>query len=223
MRAINQLDLDTLINVHGKNRPIAVYVRTCADQLSYSGAFIYDTHKLKDNGLYLFVGAKCSEPLEQQGEKLLELYSKQYPDAQVFRVIRTTESVEFKRMIKVIGGHIDQIQPASKAVDELFFENNFFKIKLHLVIYTNGEVKTPELKQISMKDLPEEGAAIIDTSDKALYLYIPHADPINPQEKEDQDKCIKWMSEQREYNGRDITIFNSECIPPNLKVLFNVF
>ena len=223
IRAVNNLDLDQLINVHGKHRPIAVYVKPRSSNLSHSGAFIYDTHKVpKDKSLYLFVGRDCPPALETLGEKLLEAFHLEYPDAQLIRIIRTTEGADFQRMIKVIGGHIDQIQPSEKAGDELFFENNFFAVKLHLIIYSHGEVSTPDLKTISLDDLPEEGAAVIDTSDTALYLYIPHSNPINDVEKSDQEKCIKWMSEEKDYNGRDVTIFNKECVPPNLKVLFNI-
>ena len=222
IRAVNNLDLDQLINVHGKHRPLAVFVKPRSSNLSHSGAFIYDTHKLKDNSLYLFIGKDCPPALEQLTEKLLDAYKQEYPTTNLIRIIRTTEGPDFNRMIKVIGGHIDQIQPSSKAGDELFFENNFFAVKLHLIIYSHGEIQTPDLKTISLDDLPEEGAAVIDTSDTALYLYIPHSDPINDVEKADQEKCIKWMSEEREYNGRDVTIFNKTCVPPNLKVLFNI-
>ena len=223
IRAVNNLDLDQLINVHGKHRPIAVYVKPRSSNLSHSGAFIYDTHKVpKDNSLYLFVGRDCPPALEGLGEKLLEAFKLEYPDANLIRIIRTTEGPDFQRMIKVIGGHIDQIQPSAKAGDELFFENNFFAVKLHLIIYSHGDMSTPELKTISLDDLPEEGAAVIDTSDTALYLYIPHSNPINDVEKADQEKCIKWLSEERDYSGRDVTIFNKTCIPPNLKVLFNI-
>lgn len=51
IRTINYMYLDQLISVHGRTRPIAVYVPAKSSELSHSGAFIYDTHKCEDNRL----------------------------------------------------------------------------------------------------------------------------------------------------------------------------
>lgn len=223
IRTINHMDLDQLISVHGKSRPIAVYVPCRSSELSHSGAFIYDTHKCPDNSLYLYVGEDCPQPLEALGEKLLATYSNEYPKAEVFHVKRTNKGYEFNKMIKTIGGHIDQIQASVKAGDELFFENNFFKVKLHVVVFSGGNTEAiPVSKSISIDAcLPEKGAAIIDCSDTALYLYMSSVMPTDPVEKEDQNRAIKYMTDSPEYSNRDVTIFNKGCIPPNLKLILN--
>ncbi|EAY10132.1 hypothetical protein TVAG_088470 [Trichomonas vaginalis G3] len=223
IRTINHLDLDQLISVHGKSRPIAVYVPCKSSELTHSGAFIYDTHKLPDNSLYLFVGKDCPPALEAQGEKLLQAYSDEYQTVSIVHVKRTLEGPEFNKMIKTIGGHIDQIQSTEKAGDELFFENNFFKVKFHVVCFVEGKTLTPAVsKSITVDVLPEKGAAIIDCSDKSLYLYMSSVMPTDPVEKGDQENAIKFMTSQPEYSNRDVTIFNHNCIPANLKILLGL-
>jgi len=217
LRAINNLWLDRLINIQGKTRPIAIYVKPRSSSLSMNGVFIYDTRKLSDHSLYLFAGPEASDALILLGEKLLGLFHEETPDSSIIRIIKNLNSPEFSRMMKVIGGHISQIQTSKNAGEGLFFENQFFKTLLSIVIFVNGNKSVITKKNLSVSDLPTEGVAIIDTSDSCLYLWIPHPDIC----VDDREMAVSWMSNEDRYTGRDVTVISSDCIPPNLKIIFN--
>lgn len=222
LKAINFVYLDRLICVRGKNHPIAKYVPSKSSQLSYSGVFIYDTTKLHDNTLYLWSGPQATENLYNLGEKLLESMSQETPKARLIRMKGDCESDNFRHMIHEIGGHIGQIQKAENYGDEMFFEKCFYTTDLHIFQFKDNEqAELSEIKQPSLDLLPENGAAIIDCSDNALYLYLDHVEAQNEQENNDQIKALVWMNEQKEYRTRDILIFDKGSIPPNLKIIFH--
>ena len=216
IRVINNIELDRLINVRGKNRPIAVFVKPRSSSLSMSGSFIYDTRKLNDQSLYYFVGPDCPESLINLGEELLELMNKDLPAKNIYKIIKSLEGNEFNKLIYEIGGHRDQIQSKENSGDELFFENTYFKTLLHFNIFNNGEIIHKQIKNPTLEDLPKDKVVIIDPSDIALYLWIPNEQIV-------KDEVIKWISEQKEFEGRDLVLFNENNIPPNLKILFKKF
>lgn len=86
--------------------------------------------------------------------------------------------------------------------------------------HTNAKTIDCASGKLSVDVLPKKGGAIVDCSDTALYLYMSSVLPADPIEKADQDAAVKYMSESPEYSNRDVTIFNMNCIPPNLKLLF---
>lgn len=224
IKTVNYSDLDRLINVRGKKRPIAVFVRPRSSNLSHGGAFIYDTRNLEDNALYLFAGTKCPDSLIKQAEILLRLMNDVKPANQIYRLIRDYNSDDFKHMIHQIGGHIDQIQSVKNAGDELFFENQFYKTLLNIKIFNEGKNFNVEFKnnRASLSDFPTHGAGVIDTSDLALYLYIPNRDSEDVKEREDVLQAALWMANHTEYRGREVLIFNAKDVPPNIAIIFGI-
>lgn len=224
IKTVNNAFLDRLIEIRGKNRPIAVFVKPISSNLSHGGAFIYDTRKIKDKSLYLFIGNKCPMFLQRNAKALLELMDSLERAKHVFYINKDYECKEFRRMIHTIGGHIDQIQSPKSAGDEFLFEHCFYKTNLHIVIFSEGKPQALAFKsnQASIADLPQKGACVIDTSDLALYLYIPNPHSKDDDEKEDVLASVQWIASQREYKGREVTIFQSSSIPPNIAVIFGI-
>jgi len=219
VKVINHMNLDRLINVKGKNRPIAVFVPTKSSSLSMSGVFVYDTRKLPDNTLYLFAGPDCPDSLIELADKLLLMMHSNKPAENIIRIIKTTEGDDFNRMIHAIGGHKSQIMPTEKSSDDLFFENVFFKSLLHITSFSNGESKEIKAKNIKYSDLPDKGAAIIDTSDIALYLWVPQPFSNDENEMHDVELATRFISENSAFNGREVFMFNPHTVPPNISII----
>lgn len=219
LKAINFCYVDRLINVRGKNRPIAFFLRPLSSELSPSGVFIYDTTRiLKDNALYLFVGPEADEFLEGLGEKLLDLMIESTKCHNIIRIKRDMNCPDFQRMIHQMGGNKVMIQTSKNYGDQLFFEIQFFKTLLHIMVF-DGEMMTSQ-DNLDFDELPQNCAVVIDTSDNALYLYVDHVDPSTEEEKNTQLQAIQWMSEQPEFSKRELLVFDKSKIPPNLKLLF---
>lgn len=223
IRAVNNLFLDRLINVRGKDKPIAVFVVPKSSSLSHGGCYIYDTRRVKDNTLYLFAGTECPDSLIHHGEDLIALMNANQPAKEIVHVIRDYKTAEFKRMIHEIGGHIDQLQSVTNAGDEFFFQHHFYKILLNVKSFSNGEESYIKFRrQATFEELPSKGACVIDTSDLALYLYIPNPRSQDLDELDDISTACKWMGKKKEYKGREVTIFSSENVPPNIAIIFTL-
>ncbi|KAK8885964.1 hypothetical protein M9Y10_041423 [Tritrichomonas musculus] len=219
LKAINFCYVDRLINVRGKSRPIAFFLRPVSSELAPSGVFIYDTTRvLKDNALYLFVGPEADEFQEKLGEKLLDLMIESTKCPNIIRINRDMNSPDFQRMIHQMGGNKIMMQTPKNYGDQLFFEIQFFKTLLHIEVF-EGEMMTGQ-DNLDFDELPPNCAVVIDTSDNALYLYVDHVDPQTEDEKKTQLNAIEWMSEQPEFAKRELLVFDKSKIPPNLKLLF---
>ena len=219
LKAINFRYVDRLINVRGTKNPIAFFLRPRSSELAPTGVFIYDTTRIaKDNALYLFAGPEATDHLIELGEKLLGLMIDDTECPNVIRIIKTMEGPDFNRMIYQMGGHKDMIQSGQNYGDQLFFEIQFFKTLLHIMIF-EGELMTEQTKP-DFKSFPDNGAAVIDTSDNALYLYVGHVKPESEEEKETQNRAISWMNDQPEFKGRELLVFDKSKIPPNLALIF---
>ena len=72
----------------------------------------------------------------------------------------------------------------------------------------------------SFDDLPKRGAAVIDTSDRALYFYISNSSDTTPEEDQSVEKALVWMNSQPEYSNREIVVFSHDYIPPNIAIIF---
>lgn len=218
LRAINFCYVDRLINVTGKNRLIACYLRPLSSELSENGVFIYDTTRLsKNRALYLFVGPKASAFLEKSGEKLLNMMVEDTKCETVFRIIRT-KGPEWQRMIHQMGGSEIMVRTEKGFGDPFFFENQFFKTLLHIFIFTPNNME--QRNDLNFDELPPNCAAVIDTSDLALYLYVDHVEPTSEEEKQTQLDAIHWMGKQPQYKNRELLVFDKSKIPTNLKILF---
>ena len=220
LRAINFCYLDQLIDVRGKNRPLAVFVPPKSSNLSKGGVFIYDTTRMEDNRLYLFAGPESPQGLRELGERLLNLMIKEKPKAKVERIIGVLEGPDFEHMIHQMGGHVDMMQSSHNAGDHLFFEIQFFKTMLHVFVFKDNEMIEPDVENPTLDLLPDSCSAVIDTSDNALYLYIADVNTENEQEQADQLAALQWMNAQPEFRHRDILIFDKSSVPPNLAIIF---
>lgn len=220
LRAINFCYLDQLIDVRGKNRPLAVFVPPKSSNLSKGGVFIYDTTRMEDNRLYLFAGPESPQGLRELGERLLNLMIKEKPKAKVERIIGVLEGPDFAHMIHQMGGHVDMMQSSHNAGDHLFFEIQFFKTMLHVFVFKDNEMTEPDVENPTLDLLPDSCSAVIDTSDNALYLYIADVNTENEQEQADQLAALQWMNAQPEFRHRDILIFDKSSVPPNLAIIF---
>lgn len=219
LKAINFCYVDRLINVRGKKRPIAFFLRPLSSELSPSGVFIYDTTRIvKDNALYLFIGPEADEFLENLGEKLLDLMIESTKCNNIIKINRDMNCPDFQRMIHQMGGNKVMIQTSKNYGDQLLFEIQFFKTLLHIMVF-EGEMMTSQ-ENLDFDELPPNCAVVIDTSDNALYLYVDHVDPQSEDEKATQLNAIQWMSEQPEFAKRELLVFDKSKIPPNLKLLF---
>lgn len=214
IKVINNMDLDRLIHVRGKNRPMAVFIPPRASNLNENNVFIYDTRKTKDNSLYLYAGMKSNDFQIELGRQLMKAMIETFPPEHTYEIIRD-DGPDFARLIHTIGGHKDDVQSAEIAGDDLFFENVFFKTLLHLHTFIDGKITNLDVQNPLLSMFPENGAAVIDTSDLALYLWI--GDKSDPQNEQD---AANWLKSQKEYNNRELLIFRKERIPANLKIIF---
>ena len=122
-----------------------------------------------------------------------------------------------------MGGHVSQIQSSKNAGDELFFERQYYMIKFKFYIFSHGketEKRISTKSRPTIQDLPDFGAAVVDTNDTALYLYIANPNTEDPEEKKDVENATAWMTDNIKEN-RDITIFYKGTIPPNLLIIFS--
>ena len=220
LRAINFCYIDRLIDVRGSKRPIAYFVPPKSSNLSHGGVFIYDTTRMADNRLYLFCGPESPENLRQLGENLLQLMIKETPKATIERIIGVEEGPTFEHMIHEIGGHVDMMQSTKNAGDQLFFEIQFFKTLLHIFLFRNNEMIDKVVENPTLDYLPDDGSAVIDTSDNALYLYIADVNSEDEQQQAAQYQAIQWMNKQPEFRHREILIFDKSTVPPNLAIIF---
>ena len=220
LKPINFCYIDRLIDVRGSKRPIAYFVPPKSSNLSPGGVFIYDTTRMPHNHLYLFCGPESPENLRTLGETLLQLMIKETPKATVERIIGVMEGPTFDQMIHEMGGHVDMMQSTKNAGDQLFFEIQFFKTLLHIFVFRNNEMIDKVVENPTLDYLPDDGSAVIDTSDNALYLYIADVDSEDEQQQQDQYQAIKWMNQQPEFRHREILIFDKSTVPPNLAIIF---
>ena len=224
LRAVNFCYVDKLIDVRGKNRPIAFYVPPKSSNLSTGGVFIYDRTQNKDNSIYLFIGPEAPQNLIPLGEKLLDLIVKQSNNPHVYHIERTLESEDFNKMIHDIGGNKSMMQGTNNAGDQFFFELQFFTTMLHIFIFENDEpVHEIHEKNPKLSHLPSQGAAVIDTSDNNIYLYVSSVEESSleghPVKKSLED-ALSWMKEQPEFKKKDLILFDKNRVPPNLQIIF---
>ncbi|KAH0794452.1 hypothetical protein GPJ56_001477 [Histomonas meleagridis] len=221
LRAVNFVYTDRLIDVRGKNRPIAYYVPPKSSNLSTGGVFIYDRTHNRDNTIYLFIGPKAPNNLVPLGEKLLNLIVEKANNPTVYRVDRSLESEEFKDMIHAIGGNITMMQDAEKAGDQFFFELQFFATKLHIFNFEVGKgIEEVHVKKPTLDILPDEGASVIDTSDNNIYLYVSNVEVHEGPIQECLNSALHWMGEQPEFQKKDVIVFDKKTVPPNLQIIF---
>lgn len=221
IKAINFCYVDRLINIRGKNKPIAFYLKPVSSELSPNGVFIYDTTRLaKDRNLYLFVGPEANQFLEKSGEKLLEMLIEETKCPNVIRIIRDMNSPDFDKMIHQMGGSKKMILSSNNYGDQFFFQNQFFKTLFHVYVFTaNNQMEASN--DLNFDTLPPNCAAVIDTSDSSLYLYVDHVDPTSEEEKQTQNDAITWMGKQPQLAKRELLVFDKSKIPCNLKLLCN--
>jgi hypothetical protein len=73
LKVTNFFSRDALFQVRGFTRPIPLKVRSASSSLCLSGVYLYDTTKLPDNRLYLFLGPESPAGLRIHGDKVFEL------------------------------------------------------------------------------------------------------------------------------------------------------
>ncbi|KAH0793173.1 hypothetical protein GPJ56_002882 [Histomonas meleagridis] len=221
LRAVNFCYVDKLIDVRGKNRPIAYFVPPKSSNLSKGGVFIYDRTQCPDNKIYLFVGPSAPNNLVPLGERLLGLIVEKANNPTIIRVERSLESSEFNEMIHDMGGNIIMMQESEKAGDQFFFELQFFATYLHIFNFEVGKsMEEVHVKKPTLDILPKEGASVIDTSDNNIYLYVSDVSAQEGPTYDELQNALKWMGEQQEFKKKDVIVFDLKTVPPNLQIIF---
>ena len=217
LKPINFCYVDRLINIRGKKRPIAVFLKPVSSELSPSGVFIYDTTRMQKNKcLYFFIGPESQQSLVQFGEKILSDLSKESKCTNIVR-ITDMKSPEFQKMIHQMGGNQIMILKPKNYGEELVFENSFFTEKLHVRLF-EGDQKTT-CSTIDFDSVPKNGALVIDPSDFALYLYVDNIDMKSESEKKSLITAIEWMKNQPRFDKRELFVFDRSRIPSTVQLL----
>lgn len=217
LKPINFCYVDRLINIRGKKNPIAVFLKPVSSELSPSGVFVYDTTRMpKGKALYFFIGPESQKNLEKFGEQILQALSKESNCDNIIR-IRDMDSPDFQRMIHQMGGHKRMILKSKNYGDELVFQNSFFAEKLQIRMF-DGTKKTC-CASIDIDGVPQNGALVINPSDFALYLYLDNIDPKNDEEKQSLITAIQWMKNQKNFDKRELFIFDKTRIPTTVQLI----
>ncbi|KAK8880918.1 hypothetical protein M9Y10_003619 [Tritrichomonas musculus] len=217
LKPINFCYVDRLINIRGRKRPIAVFLKPVSSELSPSGVFIYDTTRMpKDKALYFFVGPESQKSLEQFGEKILDDLSKETKCQNIIR-ITDMKSPNFQKMVHQMGGNQIMILKPKNYGDELVFERSFFTEKLHMRLFEKDQKTTCSV--IDFDSVPKNGVLVIDPSDFALYLYVDNIELKNDDEKKSLISAIEWMKNQPRFDKRELFVFDRSRIPSTVQLL----
>lgn len=224
LKPINFCYVDRLINIRGRNRPIAIFLKPVSSELSENGVFIYDTTRMaKDKAIYFFVhssnsnnlNSKTLKTLEQFGEQIIQSLSTESNCTNIIR-INDMNSPEFDKMIHQMGGHKRMIQKEGNYGDELIVERSFFKEKLSAKIFSG--TKRTTCGSVDFDSVPQNGAMVINPKDFALYLYLDNIDPKNDEEKQSLMTAIEWMKNQPNFDKKELFVFDKSRIPSTVQL-----
>lgn len=217
LKPINSVYVDRLLNIRGKKKPLAIFMKPVSSNISANGIFIYGTTRIKNNeALYLFIGPNYKGELVKTAEKILMQLSEESKCKNIFR-INDTNSPVFQKMIHQMGGSQKTILNDAVYEDENKFEKKFFVEKLG--IHRFGGSKMINLVSLNLNDIKENNALVIDPNDYVFYLFLDNIEPKNDKEKKSLIDAIEWMKSQPSFDKRELFIFGKEHAPYTVKLM----